>query len=260
MELKGKKFVVVGGSGTILTSSDSNTWISENSGTSNLLSDVIYENGTLIDEPHGEVDLAQSGLNIVDAIAILNVGSFKTWTRKVLTHSGNTFTYEPVPEWKTKHHDYFLEGKLSFLDSEGEWFLDTLTNELYFWPPDNSNPNNLQIRGKVQSYAFNISNSDYVHIKNIEFENKIAKKVNFWTGDKLNTVEANSEIILSAGTIGSPHILQASGLGPAKLLKDNGIEVLMDHKSIGQNLIDHLMLRPVYKICLLYTSPSPRDS
>ena len=75
----------------------------------------VYENGTLIDEPHGEVDLAQSGLNIVDAIAILNVGSYKTWTRKVLTHSGNTFTYEPVPEWKTKHHDYYLEGKLEFL-------------------------------------------------------------------------------------------------------------------------------------------------
>ena len=91
------------------------------------------------------------------------------------------------------------------------------------------------------------------HIKNIEFENKIAKKDNFWTGDKLNTVEANSEIILSAGTIGSPHILQASGLGPAKLLKDNGIEVLMDHKSIGQNLTDHLMLRPVYKIKNLET-------
>ncbi len=91
------------------------------------------------------------------------------------------------------------------------------------------------------------------HIKNIEFENKIAKKVNFWTGDKLNTVEANSEIILSAGTIGSPHILQASGLGPAKLLKDNGIEVLMDNKNVGQNLTDHLMLRPVYKIKNLET-------
>ena len=91
------------------------------------------------------------------------------------------------------------------------------------------------------------------HIKNIEFENKIAKKVNFWTGDKLNTIEANSEIILSAGTIGSPHILQASGLGPAKLLKDNGIEVLMENKNIGQNLTDHLMLRPVYKIKNLET-------
>ena len=128
-----------------------------------------YTNGTLIDEPHGSIDLASSGLDISGAIAILNVGSFKTWTRRVLTHSGNTFTYDPVPEWKTKHHDYFLEGKLAFLDAEGEWFLDTLTNDLYFWPPDNANPNNLQIRGKVQSYAFDISNSDYIHIKNIEF-------------------------------------------------------------------------------------------
>ena len=68
-----------------------------------------YSNGTLIDLPQGNINLAESGLNIVDAIAILNVGSFKTWTRKVLTHSGNTFTYDPVPDWKTKHHDYFLE-------------------------------------------------------------------------------------------------------------------------------------------------------
>ena len=128
-----------------------------------------YENGTLIDEPHGDIDLANSGLNITGAIAILNVGSFKTWTRRVLSHSGNTFTYDPVPGWKTKHHDYFLEGKLAFLDTEGEWFLDTLTNELYFLPPDNGDPNDLSIRGKVQSYAFEISNSDHVQIKNIEF-------------------------------------------------------------------------------------------
>ena len=47
----------------------------------------------------------------------LNVGSFKTWTRRVLTHSGNTFTYDPVPDWKLKHHDYFLECKLEFLDN-----------------------------------------------------------------------------------------------------------------------------------------------
>ena len=128
-----------------------------------------YENGTLIDEPHGEVDLAQSGLNIVDAIAILNVGSYKTWTRKVLTHSGNTFTYEPVPEWKTKHHDYYLEGKLEFLDNENEWFFDHETRELYFFVPVGANPNDLDIRGKTQSYAFDIINSDYVTIKNLEF-------------------------------------------------------------------------------------------
>ena len=91
------------------------------------------------------------------------------------------------------------------------------------------------------------------HIKNIEFENKTAKKVNYWTGEKLNSVSADKEIILSAGTIGSPHILQASGVGPGKLLRDNGINVVKDHGGIGQNLVDHLMLRPVYKIKNLET-------
>ena len=133
------------------------------------LDENSYSNGTLIDYPHGEVNLAESGLNIVDAIAILNVGSFKTWTRRVLTHSGNTFTYDPVPDWKLKHHDYFLEGKLEFLDSENEWFFNPETKELYLYPPDGLDPNELEIRGKVKSYAFDITNSDYVELKNIEF-------------------------------------------------------------------------------------------
>ena len=91
------------------------------------------------------------------------------------------------------------------------------------------------------------------HIKNIEFENKTAKKVNYWTGEKLNSVSTNKEIILSAGTIGSPHILQASGVGPGKLLNDNGINIIKEHSGIGQNLVDHLMLRPVYKVKNLET-------
>ena len=70
-------------------------------------------------------------------------------------------TYDPVPEneWKVKHHDYYLEGKIEFLDSEGEWFFDTSDKMLYFWPPQSQDPNELSIRGKVQSYAFNILNT-----------------------------------------------------------------------------------------------------
>ena len=91
------------------------------------------------------------------------------------------------------------------------------------------------------------------HIKNINFENKKATNVNYWINNKLFSVKANKEIILSAGTIGSPHILQASGIGPGKLLKDNNIEVIKDHSDVGSNLTDHLMLRPVYKIKNLET-------
>jgi len=91
------------------------------------------------------------------------------------------------------------------------------------------------------------------HIKNIEFENKKATKVNYWQNNQLFNVKANKEIILSAGTIGSPHILQASGIGPGLLLKKNNINIIKDHPSVGTNLTDHLMLRPVYKIKNLET-------
>jgi len=93
----------------------------------------------------------------------------------------------------------------------------------------------------------------HAHIKNIEFDNNKAKNVNYWLNNKLVTVKANKEIILSAGTIGSPHILQASGIGPANLLKNNNVKVIKDHPGVGSNLTDHLMLRPVYKIKNLET-------
>ena len=131
--------------------------------------DTAYENGTMIDSPHGDISLENIGFNIEGATAILNVGSFKTFTREVLSHNGNTFTYQPVDLWKTKHHDYFLERKLEFLDAEGEWFYDVESSKLYFWPPNDMNPNFLNIRGKNQSYAFEVNNSDYVELRDLEF-------------------------------------------------------------------------------------------
>ena len=91
------------------------------------------------------------------------------------------------------------------------------------------------------------------HIKNINFENKHAVSVNFWMKKQLLAAKSKKEIILSAGTIGSPHILQASGVGPGDLLKKNNINVVKDNPSVGKNLIDHLMLRPVYKVKNLET-------
>ena len=133
------------------------------------LDENAYQNGMMIDSPHGDISLENIGFNVEGATAILNVGSFKTYTREILNHNGNTFYYEPVDLWKTKHHDYFLEKKIEFLDSPGEWFYDVDSSLVYFWAPDNANPNNLNIRGKVQSYAFEIIDSDYIEIRDLEF-------------------------------------------------------------------------------------------
>lgn len=60
-------------------------------------------------------------------------------------------------------------------------------------------------------------------------------------------VRARREVVLSAGAINSPQILQLSGIGPAELLKSHGIEVLVD-APVGENLQDHLQIRAVFKV------------
>lgn len=61
-------------------------------------------------------------------------------------------------------------------------------------------------------------------------------------------VQARREVILSAGAIGSPHLMQASGLGPAGLLTHHHVRVEVDLPGVGENLQDHLQLRTVYRV------------
>ena len=62
------------------------------------------------------------------------------------------------------------------------------------------------------------------------------------------TVRAAREVILSAGAIASPQLLQLSGIGPAPLLKEHGIEMRHELPGVGANLQDHLQIRPVFKV------------
>ena len=150
-----------------------------------------YSNGTLIDDPYTNsagtlISLSAKGFDLdetnKEAIAILNLGSFRTWSRLVTNHSGNTFNYATVPSWKTKHHYYYFEGRKEFLDQEGEWWVDTYNNKdsLYYVAASGIDPNKLDFRGKVQSYAFSVNASEYLQIKNLEF---FATTVYFSNGD-----------------------------------------------------------------------------
>ncbi len=66
-------------------------------------------------------------------------------------------------------------------------------------------------------------------------------------GRKLD-IAARSEVILAAGAIGSPQILQLSGIGDANHLHDLGVPVVLDQPAVGGNLQDHLQIRAVYKV------------
>lgn len=60
-------------------------------------------------------------------------------------------------------------------------------------------------------------------------------------------VRARKEIVLSAGTVHTPQILQLSGIGPVELLEEAGIEVLVDLPGVGQNFQDHAYLSVGYR-------------
>ena len=72
--------------------------------------------------------------------------------------------------------------------------------------------------------------------------------VQVWNGTEMVTATATGEVVLSAGSIGSPQILQLSGIGPAKLLQERGVPVAVDAPGVGGNLQDHLQIRAVYKV------------
>jgi choline dehydrogenase len=62
------------------------------------------------------------------------------------------------------------------------------------------------------------------------------------------TVRARREVILAAGAIGSPQLLQLSGVGPGGLLQQHGIAVVHELPGVGENLHDHLQVRLMYKV------------
>ena len=59
---------------------------------------------------------------------------------------------------------------------------------------------------------------------------------------------ARREVVLATGAIGSPHLLQLSGIGPGPLLREHGIDVVHELPGVGENLQDHLQIRAVYKV------------
>ncbi len=62
------------------------------------------------------------------------------------------------------------------------------------------------------------------------------------------SARCRGEVILAAGSIGSPHLLMLSGIGPAAQLAQLGIPVVLDKPGVGANLHDHLQLRMIYKV------------
>ncbi len=79
-----------------------------------------------------------------------------------------------------------------------------------------------------------------VLVQKIILENTIATGIEYSINGNKKILKANKEVILCAGSIGSPQLLQLSGIGPKKVLNDAGVKVLHELPGVGENLQDHL--------------------
>ncbi|PGH14019.1 hypothetical protein AJ79_03288 [Helicocarpus griseus UAMH5409] len=132
-----------------------------------------------------------------------------------------------------------------------------------FWHPASIDPEKFWRSYARTAHYDNISRENFEvltrhKVRRVLFDGTTATGVEFVPRDGDDTtplsVKANKEVILSAGAIHTPQILQKSGIGPKSLLEQADIPVVVDIPGVGQNFQDHLYLYVGYEL----PSPEPR--
>eukprot|EP01049_Picozoa_sp_SAG25_P003195 SAG25_NODE_181_length_12544_cov_32.416472_2_plen_1608_part_00 len=126
------------------------------------------------------IGLAASGVDAKGAMTVLNIASWYSFVARVQQHTAgsSTFTYNATPFGSPSRgkfnpsnletpNRYFLEDKLSLLDQPEEWFYEAESSYVYVWAPASGHVPS--VRGKVQSYALNITNSSHLLLSNLTF-------------------------------------------------------------------------------------------
>jgi len=90
-----------------------------------------------------------------------------------------------------------------------------------------------------------LTGTDVLHI---EFQNRRAMSITIKEGAGTRRIAVGGELILTAGAIETPKLLQLSGVGPGPLLQEFGIPVVVDAPSVGANLREHRYLAMQYRV------------
>ena len=143
---------------------------------------------------------------------------------------------EAAEEIDIKRTEDFNRG-----DNEGSGYFPVNQKEGLRWNARKAFINPVKARS-------NLTIMTHAKVTKLKIEGKNVVGADLNINGQLATVEANCELLLSAGAINTPQILQLSGIGPANVLKDHGIELVHDLPGVGENLQDHLQLRTIFTV------------
>ncbi|MBL0406009.1 choline dehydrogenase [Microvirga aerilata] len=91
------------------------------------------------------------------------------------------------------------------------------------------------------------------HVTRIDFEGRRATGVTYYLGDQKRQAKARAEVILTAGAVQTPHLLELSGVGDPQVLGEAGIPVFHDLLGVGRNYSDHFATRMNWRVKLPIT-------
>jgi choline dehydrogenase-like flavoprotein len=236
-------------------------------------------NGRALAYPRGK---AIGGSSAINAMIYMRgqAADYDGWRQLGLTGWG----WDDVLPYFLKHEDH-IDGQNAFHGAGGEWrvehprirweILDRIREAAAgagippiddFNRGDNEGSSYFQVNQKAglrwsAARGFlkpvlgrdNLKLETGVTVDNIAFDGRRANGVRYRRGGRNYLASAGGEVILSAGAVGSPVILEASGVGDGERLRDIGLSVVHHLPGVGENLQDHLQIRPVYKVSNITT-------
>jgi len=166
-------------------------------------------------------------------------------------HGRNGPIHVENARWKTPLGDAFISAAMDALDlPRNDDFNGPHANGAGYWPLNTR-------RGRRSSTAEaylkpnrkrpNLHILTEAFVTRVEFEGREAVGVVYEQGGKVQRARVNREIVLSAGALQTPQLLQVSGIGPGDLLARHGIAVVQELKGVGENLMDHVQLARIYE-------------
>ena len=126
--------------------------------------------GLSVREGVNQTTLAETGVDFSGAVAVLNLHHWLTWARPITDHKAgrNWFHYDSQGTQMAKYAGYYILG-LPTLDRPNEWWYDVKSETIYFRPPDDRNPNQLSISGKVRDYSLRLIDCSHVVFRGLDF-------------------------------------------------------------------------------------------
>jgi len=196
----------------------------------------------------------KGGVNYAGATWIGRTSAFTMHHMKVTGSSSQTIKLESAPSYGLGvNKGFFLANKLEFLDQAGEWYYDPSTKTVYLWAPNGDSPANYKVRGSTSAYGINISDKNYIVIKDFEILHSsnsgiYINKANYLTIENNRIISPDLFGINMISNSQSPvfknnYIYQAGGgircFGSSATITDNTIEDTGLLENINRSVFAH---------------------